>query len=204
MSDFIDYYEVLELSRTANTDTIERVFRYLAKMYHPDTGPEGGDSHRMSMLIDAYNVLKSPESRAEYDAQYDRNRNERFDLLRESRNTLSDTDQRIQILSIFYTKRKRDMKRPGVSPMSLSQTLEVPMEILDFHLWYLHQKGWVKREDSGLLCITVEGVDEIERRNLEVLSDQKLIGCVPKSDPFGGTKIKPSRNMSGALTPVES
>ena len=31
-----DYYEVLQVSRNADFETIERVFRLLAKRYHPD------------------------------------------------------------------------------------------------------------------------------------------------------------------------
>jgi len=32
---FIDYYELLQLSSNADSDTIERVFRHLAKKLHP-------------------------------------------------------------------------------------------------------------------------------------------------------------------------
>jgi hypothetical protein len=30
---------------------------------------------------------------------------------------------------------------------------------LDFHLWYLKEKGWITRGDDGLIAITVDGVD---------------------------------------------
>jgi hypothetical protein len=35
-TDFIDYYEVLEISPNANSGTIERMFRHLAARYHPE------------------------------------------------------------------------------------------------------------------------------------------------------------------------
>ena len=41
-AEFIDYYEILEISPNANSGTIERMFRYLAQRYHPDN-PETGD-----------------------------------------------------------------------------------------------------------------------------------------------------------------
>ena len=34
--EFQDHYEVLEVSPNANSETIERIFRYLATRYHPD------------------------------------------------------------------------------------------------------------------------------------------------------------------------
>jgi DnaJ-class molecular chaperone len=49
---FVDHYEILQVSQTADTETIERVFRLLAKRYHPgnaDTGdPRQFDEARKS------------------------------------------------------------------------------------------------------------------------------------------------------------
>ena len=36
-----DYYEILEVSPNANSETIERIFRYLAMRYHPDNRDTG-------------------------------------------------------------------------------------------------------------------------------------------------------------------
>ena len=47
---FVDYYEVLQLSQTANADTVERVYRLLAKRYHPDNR-ETGDVDNAALLI---------------------------------------------------------------------------------------------------------------------------------------------------------
>jgi curved DNA-binding protein CbpA len=38
---FTDHYEVLEISPNANSETIERIFRYLASRYHPDNQDTG-------------------------------------------------------------------------------------------------------------------------------------------------------------------
>jgi curved DNA-binding protein CbpA len=46
-----DHYEALQLSPRADRDTIERVFRHLAKRLHPDnpqTGDAESDSRRSS------------------------------------------------------------------------------------------------------------------------------------------------------------
>jgi hypothetical protein len=34
-----------------------------------------------------------------------------------------------------------------------------PREHLEFHLWYLKEKGWIGRLENGTLAIPVEGVD---------------------------------------------
>jgi curved DNA-binding protein CbpA len=33
---FTNYYEILEISPNATSETIDRMFRYLARRYHPD------------------------------------------------------------------------------------------------------------------------------------------------------------------------
>ena len=49
-SDFIDYYEILEISPNANSATIERIFRYLAQRYHPDNRTTG-DRDRFYLVV---------------------------------------------------------------------------------------------------------------------------------------------------------
>ena len=39
---FIDYYEILEISPNANSETIERIFRHLAMRFHPDNQDHKG------------------------------------------------------------------------------------------------------------------------------------------------------------------
>jgi len=55
------------------TETVERVYRILAKRYHPDN-QETGNPTRFAEIHRAYEVLANPVSRAGYDAKYDENR----------------------------------------------------------------------------------------------------------------------------------
>jgi curved DNA-binding protein CbpA len=68
-SEFIDYYEILEISPNANSGTVERMFRYLAKRYHPDN-QDTGDRLRFQLILDANDTLKDPAKRAQYDIHY--------------------------------------------------------------------------------------------------------------------------------------
>ncbi len=63
-----DYYEILEVSRTATGDEIKRTYRKLAVKYHPDKNP--GDhtaEDKFKELGEAYDVLMDEQKRAAYD-----------------------------------------------------------------------------------------------------------------------------------------
>jgi molecular chaperone DnaJ len=63
-----DYYEVLEVTRTATAEEIKRSYRKLAVKHHPDKNP--GDAHaeeRFKELGEAYDVLMDSDKRSAYD-----------------------------------------------------------------------------------------------------------------------------------------
>jgi hypothetical protein len=47
----------------------------------------------------------------------------------------------------------------GIRNFELERLLGCPAEHLEFHVWYLKEKGWINRTETGTLAITVEGVD---------------------------------------------
>ena len=101
---FNDYYEALQLSPNADSETIERVFRMLAKRYHPDND-QTGNVDKFSLLSEAYRVLSNPEKRAAYDVKYDKTRAHRWQIFEDvSPSEGVDDDRRIQegVLSLVY------------------------------------------------------------------------------------------------------
>ena len=64
---FKDYYEVMGIQRDATQDDIKRVYRKLARKYHPDVSKETDAEARFKELGEAYEVLKDPEKRVAYD-----------------------------------------------------------------------------------------------------------------------------------------
>lgn len=63
-----DYYEVLEVSKTAGADEIKKAFRKLAMKYHPDRNPGDKEAEaRFKEINEAYEVLKDDQKRAAYD-----------------------------------------------------------------------------------------------------------------------------------------
>lgn len=63
-----DYYELLEVSRTASGEEIKKSYRCLAMKYHPDRNPDNKDAEsRFKEISEAYEVLKDEQKRAAYD-----------------------------------------------------------------------------------------------------------------------------------------
>lgn len=63
-----DYYEVLNVARDADADTIKRAYRKLAMQFHPDRNngsPEAAE--RFKEATEAYEILRDPQKRAAYD-----------------------------------------------------------------------------------------------------------------------------------------
>ena len=160
-SEFIDYYEILEISPNANSGTIERMFRYLAQRYHPDN-QDTGDRLRFDVIVEANDTLRDPVKRAQYDIQYKNRSSFRSKLAEEANDSKGierDVDIQNKLLSILYVKRRQNISDPGVGPHELERLLGCPAEHLQFHVWYLKEKGWIARTEDGMLAITVEGVD---------------------------------------------
>ncbi|MEV6930056.1 DnaJ C-terminal domain-containing protein [Dactylosporangium sp. NPDC051485] len=63
-----DPYEVLGVARGAGRDEIQRAYRRLARLHHPDVSAEPGAEERFKEITAAYRVLADPKRRREYDA----------------------------------------------------------------------------------------------------------------------------------------
>ena len=177
---YVDYYEDLQVSPNADLETIERVYRLLAKKYHPDNNGTG-NGDKFTIISSAYNVLSDAEKRAAFDAKYEDTQNQKLEIL--SKVSLSEgfeNDQQIRhaILSILYIDRRQNPSDSGVGSWRLEKLLEWPEKILEFHIWYLKEKGWIQREDTGGFAITASGVEVVEKDRFilgknRLLTDQK-------------------------------
>ena len=64
----IDYYELLEVDRSADGATLKSSYRKLAMKFHPDKNPGCADSEaRFKAISEAYGCLSDPHKRAQYD-----------------------------------------------------------------------------------------------------------------------------------------
>ncbi len=66
--DFIDYYKILGVDKSASEADIKKAYRKLARKYHPDLNPNDADAKKKFQQINEANeVLSDPEKRKKYD-----------------------------------------------------------------------------------------------------------------------------------------
>ena len=173
---FVDYYELLQVSSNADIDTIERVFRHLAKKLHPDN-KETADSEKFQQVVEAHRTLTNAETRAGYDVKYQEYWHSKWKVASEASGGTAfgdDWEIRESLLSLLYVQRRRDTRHPGLSDFDMSRLLGKPFELVEFHVWYLKAKNWVERLDTGQLAISALGVDQVEKRRLRLRNDNLL------------------------------
>ena len=69
-----NYYDILEISRVASQEIVEKAYKTLAKKYHPDLQEESNKKNaeeKMKESNEAYDVISNPEKRKEYDIKLD-------------------------------------------------------------------------------------------------------------------------------------
>jgi curved DNA-binding protein len=65
---FKDYYETLDVTRTASPEDIKKAFRKLARLYHPDVAKNKSTAEaKFKEINEAYEVLSDPDKRRRYD-----------------------------------------------------------------------------------------------------------------------------------------
>jgi DnaJ-like protein len=174
---FSDYYEALQLSPNADSETVDRVYRILAKRYHPDN-QQTGDAAKFAKIANAHRVLSDPERRAAYDARYEEHRGAVLKIVDEASGPNAFvTDQRIfeAILSLLYITRRRDANHGGMGIVQLERLVGCPAEHLEFHVWYLMEKRFIERLENGLFSITAYGVDSVIALDMVSLRWDRLI-----------------------------
>ena len=68
MAEKRDYYEVLEVTKTATVEEIKKAYRKKAIQYHPDKNPGDKEAEeKFKEAAEAYDVLSNPEKRSRYD-----------------------------------------------------------------------------------------------------------------------------------------
>lgn len=162
---FVDYYESLQISPHADSETIQRVYRMLAQRYHPDNS-DSGNEETFRLVLAAYRVLSDPEQRAAYDAKHKREHEIRWQIFEKPAETIGIPEEkriRMGILSALYKMRQRQPEKPEMNLREIESLLGCPREHLEFSFWYLRGKGFIERADNSKMRITPDGVDEAER-----------------------------------------
>ncbi len=167
-TEFVDYYELLQLSPNADADTIQRVFRLLAQRYHPDN-KDTGNEPIFQQLLKAYHTLGDVASRAAYDANHRQQARlnwKTFDQADEPNSKASERKKRDAILGILYRKRQFSPSQPGMNIREMEDLLGIAREHLEFALWFLKEKGEIRPGDNGRYIVTIQGAVTYEGQTM--------------------------------------
>jgi curved DNA-binding protein CbpA len=160
-----DYYEILQISSTAEPETVHKVYRLLAQRCHPDNKDTGNEA-QFRQLSEAYHVLSDPERRAQYDIGHAALREARWRLVSNGAQAANDFEVeqlvRLTVLEVLYTRRRTEPGGPAISLWDLEKLIGRAREQLEFTIWYLSAKKFVARSDSAELVITADGVEYLE------------------------------------------
>ncbi len=206
MREVPDYYEFLQISPSAEPDTIHRVYRFLAARLHPDNR-ETGDPEQFFLLKQAYDVLSNPERRAEYDAQRQSAAPQPAPLstwIDFMDNMEGELNRRLAVLAVLYYQRRSNPYAPEVSFPEVEKRLGFPREYLEFTAWYLRSKGYITRADNSDFTLTAEGVDFVERQRVNIPVLDKLLTSGDGPGPNGASAANPGTpsRIPASVAPV--
>jgi curved DNA-binding protein CbpA len=175
--EFVDFYELLQVSPSAEPETLHRVYRLLAQRWHPDN-PRTGNSEQFHAIHEAYIVLSDPAQRAKYDISYEERRQTRWRIVshepRAASNFEAEQIIRLTVLEILYAHRRAESNNPGIFILDLEELVGSAREHLEFTMWYLLQKAFVQRTENSRMAITAVGVDYLEANYQENLYRRRL------------------------------
>jgi curved DNA-binding protein CbpA len=140
------------------------VYRLLAARYHPDN-PETGDAERFRLLSQAYQVLRDPAKRAEYDRQFEAQPAGPLPIFLQKEFTDgidAEAKIRIGVLCLLYSKRRANPDFAALSLLDMENIMAFPRERLLFALWFLRAKRYVVQDDRSSFIISADGVEYLE------------------------------------------
>ena len=131
-----DYYKVLGLNDKATEEEIKKSYRQLAKEFHPDKNPDGGE--KFKEISEAYEILSDPQKKSEYDHQ----KNNPFAGSRKH-NPFNDP---FSMFNDFFNMGQQQKRAP-------EKIIDVPVTIFESYLGIEKNMQYVRRK----VCETCNG-----------------------------------------------
>jgi curved DNA-binding protein len=191
-NNFVDYYEMLRVSPSAEIESIQRVHRALAARYHPDN-LETGDLERFLLVNEAFKVLSDPEKRKVFDATYKTKKENPMPVFLTKEFTEGvdgEINRRMGLLCLLYSQRRTNSMAPALSVLEIEQLMFIPREHLIFTIWYLKSKRYLVQDDRSSLMITSDGIDFMEANLPEHKTMYKLLEAADLGNRYSTNAIE--------------
>jgi curved DNA-binding protein len=159
----MDYYSILGVAKTATQDEIKKAYKSKAMEHHPDR--PNGDHNLFAQINEAYETLKNPQKRAEYDQPKHRMQ---FDV---NSNNFED------ILSTFFGQRTQQIRRNRDIKLQVTLNLEEVAVGKDLIAGYMLSNG---QETNATIRIH-PGVNHGEVIRYKGLGDNNF-AALPRGD----------------------
>ena len=70
---FVNYYDVLGIKSDSAIGNVKKSYKKLALKFHPDVNKDQNANSQFKLILKAYNTLKNPETKKEYDVELKKN-----------------------------------------------------------------------------------------------------------------------------------
>lgn len=132
-------------------------------------------------------LSRTPRSGLPNNAIYEDHRARPIDLFETKEFAIGvdgESNRRMGILCLLYTRRRSDPDDPGMSLLEFESIMSFPRKHLLFTIWYLKEQGLLCQEGNSDYSITAKGIDYVE----EHLPNNKMIFRLLKAAESGGAR----------------
>ena len=205
-----DYYEILGVGKKASLSEIKKAYRKLARKYHPDLNP--GDKNaekKFKEMSQAYEVLKDPEKRKQYDMFGNSGGNFRgnktgspfdgFDFANTGSSSFGDIFETIFGNGQYSQAQNKQQKKQergedlrysiNLSFMDAAQGIETPIQLVRKEVCTSCGGRGIERNSSRITCPKCNGSGKIQKQTGFMKFSSNCPQC-------GGSGFLPGRNCS--------
>jgi hypothetical protein len=161
---FIDYYEFLMVSPSADRQMIEWAARLMLARYDPQKS-KTPDEKKCELVKEAFRTLADAKKRAAYDSELSKRQPAAtFDVKATvTRQDVIEAHQMRQaVMQVLYQTVLRQPRDPDVGRTELGRQIGVGTQELEFALWFLREKGMITATQAGSYAITLQGAEWVE------------------------------------------
>jgi hypothetical protein len=194
---FVDYYEFLMVSPTADRAMIEWAVRLMLTRYGKKNG-EHADPAKYELVKEAYRTLADPKRRELYDSLRGGQSGSDADLGEPSaaamvpsrpkdhkvtvesirvEQTATPADVALQkklrqgVMSSLYDIVVTRPRNPELGRAEIARAMGARIDEVEFTIWFLREKDLLKTTNQGLYAITAKGVEWVEAGGVPHLAE---------------------------------